>query len=188
MTVFSNIRMRKDSVIWLNAKAFGIEAGRVLIKPDSIFVLDRINKTYMAKDIFWLQDEFGLPVDFKGLQAMLFGNPIFFHKDLTVAKDSVSYTLAGESSRYRAQYKTDGFTFKLLEMLIAQPADKRTGFFQLSDYHTLASGQSFSRYRNIELSSPETGAARIRIEVTDAEVNGELNMPFNVSSRYRKVD
>ena len=186
MTVFSTIKMRKDSVIWLNAKAFGIEAGRVLIRPDSIFVIDRLNKRYMAKDIWWLQDEFGLPVDFKGLQAMLFGNPIFFNSDLIVEKDSTNYILGGENDRYKTAYKADGLTFKMVEMLISQPKDKRMGLIQLSDYRTLPNGESFSFSRNIGMNSPETGKTTVRIEMSKVDVDVPVSIPFSIPSRYVK--
>ncbi len=188
MTVFSNIRMVRDSVIWLNAKAFGLEAGRVLIRPDSIFVLNRLQKEYMAKDIFWLQDEFGLPVDFTGLQAMLFGNPVFFHRDLAVDKDSTSYILNGENEKYKATYRADGLTFKLVEMLITQPRDERSGLLQLSDYQDVGNEQSFSFYRKIEMNSPETGKAEVRIDFTEVETDKDFSIPFNISNRYTKVN
>jgi len=187
MTVFSSIKMQKDSLIWLNAKAFGIEAGRVLIRPDSIFVLDRLNKQYMAKDIWWLQDEFGLPVDFNGLQAMLFGNPIFFNSDMTIEKDSVHYVLGGKNDRYETAYKANGLTFKLVEMLISQPKDERMGLIQLSDYQTLPNGQSFSFKRNIGMNSPETGKTTVRIEMTKVEVDTPLKISFSIPDRYTKA-
>ena len=188
MTVFSNIRMVKDSVIWLNAKAFGLEAGRVLIRPDSIFVLNRLQKQYMAKDIFWLQDEFGLPVDFTGLQAMLFGNPVFFHRDLEVSQDSVNYILTGENQKYKTAYKADGLTFRLVEMLITQPLDRRSGLIQLSDYQNINGDKSFSFYRKINMNSPETGKAEVRIDFTEAEADTDFSLPFSISKRYTKVN
>ena len=186
MTVFSSIKIRKDSVIWLNAKAFGIEAGRVMIRPDSIFVIDRLNKRYMEKDIWWLQDEFGLPVDFKGLQAMLFGNPIFFNSDLTIEKDSTHYVLGGKNDRYETAYKANGLTFKMVEMLISQPKDNRMGLIQLFDFRPLTNGQSFSFNRNIGMNSPETGKTTVRIEMTKVDVDVPLNIPFSIPPRYTK--
>lgn len=188
MTVFSSIKMKKDSVIWLNAKAFGIEAGRVLIRPDSIFVLDRLNKRYMAKDIWWLQDEFGLPVDFQGLQAMLFGNPIFFDSDLTIEQDSLYYILGSKDDRYETAYKANGATFKLVEMLISQPKDQRMGLIQLSDYQTLPNGQSFSFNRNIGMNSPETGKTTVKIEMNKVEVDEPVNISFSIPDRYEKAN
>ena len=39
------LRMKKDSVIWVSINAaLGIEAFRILIKPDSVFVLNKLDK------------------------------------------------------------------------------------------------------------------------------------------------
>ena len=36
----ANIRMRKDSIIWMNVKKINVEAYRILITTDSIYVID----------------------------------------------------------------------------------------------------------------------------------------------------
>src|SRR6476659_11127350 len=44
----ANIRMYKDSAIWISANALlGIEAMRVLITRDSVKLLNKLEKTYM---------------------------------------------------------------------------------------------------------------------------------------------
>ena len=42
----ATIQMRKDSLLWMNIKKFGLEVARVQITPDSIYILDRINNEY----------------------------------------------------------------------------------------------------------------------------------------------
>jgi hypothetical protein len=41
----ATIHVKKDSVIWISI-AIGLEAARVSINPDSIFLLDRLNRKY----------------------------------------------------------------------------------------------------------------------------------------------
>ena len=50
--VKSQIRWVRDSVIWMNFSLFGIEGARLLINRDSFFLLDRINKKYMAEVLY----------------------------------------------------------------------------------------------------------------------------------------
>ena len=48
----AQLRMRKDSVIWISASAFlGIEAARLLLTPDSFKMINRLNSTYISSDI-----------------------------------------------------------------------------------------------------------------------------------------
>lgn len=69
-----NIRIRKDSVIWLNVSQYGIEGVRALIRTDSLFVLDKIHKTYYAFDFATLSKQFNFDLSFGLIQSMLVGN------------------------------------------------------------------------------------------------------------------
>ena len=52
------VRILKDSLIWISgyATVFNIEAFRVLINKDSVFVLDKINKEVQYRSIDYLQE------------------------------------------------------------------------------------------------------------------------------------
>ena len=50
VTVRLNIKNRKDSIIWISASGpFGIEIIRAQLTVDSIYVINRIKKTYLIK-------------------------------------------------------------------------------------------------------------------------------------------
>jgi hypothetical protein len=74
----SYVRMRKDSVIWMNFKKLSIEAARLLMTPDSMVILNRMDKEYTVKDYQFVQQNFRIPANFSGLQSFLLGNPLFF--------------------------------------------------------------------------------------------------------------
>lgn len=186
LSVFSSIRIKKDSLIWLNAKVFGIEAARVLIEPDSVHVLDRMGKRYIARDIWWLQDEFGLPVNFNGLQALLLGNPVFFQSDFESEKDSVNYSLSGSNEKYTTEYSVNGQTFKLDKMLLSKPKEKQVAHFDFSNYMSLSDNQLFSFSRNINLNSPDVGNIVVKIDFSSVDISTEVSMPFSVSEQYRR--
>lgn len=72
----SQIRIVKDSAIWISiTPAFGIEAARVLALPDSIHLLDRINRKHTARSYESLRAQFPLPISFRWLQAFLLRYP-----------------------------------------------------------------------------------------------------------------
>src|SRR4051812_42260453 len=70
-----NIRMQKDSAIWMiaNATILGLEAMRVLITRDSVKLLDKLNKTYTARSVDYLKDVTALPLDLHTLQDLIVG-------------------------------------------------------------------------------------------------------------------
>src|SRR5688572_8544952 len=53
------IRIKKDSVIWVSVvPALGIEVARVRITPDTIQILDRLHKEYLAGNFSLLHKRF----------------------------------------------------------------------------------------------------------------------------------
>jgi len=71
----ANIRIKKDSVIWLSLTAtLGIEALRVMITQDSIAIIDRVKKEYMRYDFEELNKKLNFEFDFQTIQAMILGN------------------------------------------------------------------------------------------------------------------
>src|SRR5215213_2919594 len=62
------LRMKKDSVIWVSVNAaLGIEAFRVLITPDSVKVLNKLDKVAQLRSMDYLQELTQLPFDFYAL-------------------------------------------------------------------------------------------------------------------------
>ena len=188
VTAFSDIRIHRDEAIWMNAKVFGIEGARIMVRPDSVFVINRVNKEYLARDFGYLRREYGLPFDFEGLQALLLGNPVFFTPELAVQKDSTSYTLTGENERFVNTYRADGATFKITEMIVREVKENRTARSSMADFKHVGENQTpqslLAHYRDIEIEDPELGSIRVRIEINDTEVDGPYSMPFKVSSKY----
>ena len=69
-----NIRMRRDSAIWISAGLLGFEGVRALLTPDSVRVVNRLDKTYFAGGYDYLTKLLNVPVSFAQAQALLLGN------------------------------------------------------------------------------------------------------------------
>ncbi|OGX91425.1 DUF4292 domain-containing protein [Hymenobacter coccineus] len=69
-----NIRMRRDSAIWVSAGLLGFEGVRALLTPDSVRVINRLDKTYFAGGYDYLTKLLNVPVSFAQAQALLLGN------------------------------------------------------------------------------------------------------------------
>ena len=69
------IRIKKDSVIWISiVPGLGLEAARVRITPDTIQILNRLQREYIAGNFSMLKNKFNIAASFDMLQAMLMGN------------------------------------------------------------------------------------------------------------------
>lgn len=73
------IKMVKDSAIWLSLSAtiLSVEVYRVLIKPDSVILLNKQEKEVQFRSLDYLQEITQIPFDFRTLQDFILGNPIF---------------------------------------------------------------------------------------------------------------
>lgn len=69
-----NVRIQKDSVIWLSVTGFGFEVARGLITQDSVRFVDKINKNYYAFSYADLHDKYHFPLSFHLLESLLIGN------------------------------------------------------------------------------------------------------------------
>ena len=69
------LRMRKDSVVWLTVTApMGVEIGRVKVSNDSAWIINRLEKTYLAEPLDSLAYRFGMPINLPWLQTLLIDN------------------------------------------------------------------------------------------------------------------
>jgi hypothetical protein len=73
------IRLQKDHLLWasLNATFLNIEAFRVLISPDSITIINKLDKTVESHSFSYISDVAHIPLTFATLQDLLVGNPVY---------------------------------------------------------------------------------------------------------------
>ena len=68
-------RMRKDSLIWLNVTAtMGVEVLRAKISNDSIWIINRMEKTYLAEPLDTVSAQLGMPLSLPLVQTLLLDN------------------------------------------------------------------------------------------------------------------
>ena len=81
LSASGQIRMRKDSVIWVSVVKF-IEIARIKLTPDSLFFHNKIQNEYYAGDYAFLKKNFGIEMDFALLESLLTGNDFPLYKKI----------------------------------------------------------------------------------------------------------
>ncbi|HEX7845523.1 MAG TPA: DUF4292 domain-containing protein [Chitinophagaceae bacterium] len=185
--VNANLRMYKDSVIWVSITAiFGIEGLRAYITPDSVKLLDKQNKIYTARSVSYLQEVTALPLDMPSLQQLLIGNPVFFDStnivSYTQTEQSISMLSVGDffknlftidkNSKYVQSSKLDDL----------DELRNRTCYLYYSAYED-KKGPHFPTKRRITVT--EKGNLDIKLDFKQYAFNETLSFPFSVPKNYK---
>ena len=182
------VRILKDSLIWVDgfATMFNIEAFRMLINKDSVFVIDKINKEVQLRSMDYLQDVTEIPFDFKTLQDLLIGNPVFFSDSVVYYKQTESKILLATLGEYFKHLltinKDDGLLLhsKLDDVDINR---NRTADITYSEFEN-NNGINFSTYRQITVS--EKNKLDIRLNFKQYEFNKDLSVTFSIPKNYKR--
>jgi len=97
------LRMKKDSVIWINISgSLGIQGLRAILTTDSVKILDRVTKEYTVYSYTGLSDRLNFKVDFNLIQALIMGN--------MPQATSVGDELDPEKDKFSIRQKRQGLT------------------------------------------------------------------------------
>ncbi len=180
------VRMARDSAIWMSLKKFSIEAARVLIRPDSVFVIDRLNGEYAAEPFSYLQKTFNIPLGFEGLQALILGNPVFFSRESSVAIDSGFYLLSQKTPRFDAKYRIDGKEMRVQAWEVTDAYTQSKIEARFEDFQPFERKSKFSYFRSYYLTSPELGNSSVEITFTKITTGEPVDLTFDIPDRYEK--
>lgn len=180
------LRMKKDSVIWLSiTPLLGIEIARVLIKPDTVHILDRINKVYYKKPTAYLASEFNAPIDFGGLQSMITGGMTFFDKknaSSMVENNMYIVETHNEALTNKAIIEPEYYRFTRTEL--AEKNTNRKISVDYNEYETVGE-QPFSHQRDIQVDGDM--ALEIHLGFSKVKLDEAQRFSFTVSSKYEIV-
>lgn len=182
------VRILKDSLIWISAYAtvFNIEAFRVLINKDSVFVIDKINKQVQLRSMDYLQEVTEIPFDFTTLQNLLIGNAVFLEDSVVSYKETESKILLATIGKYFKNLLTidKGNKFLLHCKLDDVNINRnRTADITYSNYEN-NNGINFSTYREVTVS--EKNKIDIQLNFKQWEFNKELPISFSIPQNYKR--
>ena len=198
------IRMRKDSVIWVSlSPALGIEMARMIITTDSIKFINRLNKTFFVGDYQIVNKFLKSNVDYDVIQAILLGNDLTFYENrkFRATYDSKEYHLVTANRRkLKKHLKTkedaerifiqniflDPETFKITAMKIKEIKKENKKLEAGYSDFDLIDNQLFPRRISYAISA-ET-PVKIDLSYSKIGLNNVLSFPFKISSKYSRIE
>ncbi len=187
-----SIRMRKDSVLWLQIVVGPIEVVRGLITRDSIQIIDRHNKTYYQYDFASLSQKFNFQLNFDLIQSILVGNmPIPKKAGERFKKENDYFMLRQNEGKISLENYIGEQNRRLKKLLVTEQPSKNSltlnyeDFTQLNNYlfpYTsliqldYESKQDQQRYQTV-----------FRIKHQKVELSEKtLTFPFSIPAKYEK--
>jgi hypothetical protein len=148
--------------------------------------MNKLDKEVQYRSLDYLQDVTQIPFDFKTIQDMFIGNPVFFNPANVIFKKRDELVLA---SSVGDQFKNLLTLAAVNNLVIHTKLDdvdiyrNRTASVSYDDYENIE-GKNFSTRRQITIS--EKNKLDIRLNFKQVEFNKELSVGFVVPKNYKK--
>lgn len=180
------IRLKKDSALWISINAaLGIEAFRVLITPDSVKVLNKLDKVAQLRSVGYLQEVAKIPLSFTELQNLLVGNAPYLDSNIVSFKNeetTISLLSIGQLFKHFLTVSKDGYRLQHSKLDDVDNIRARTCDITYGDYET-KNGVAFSTFRKITVS--EKSKLDIEMQFKQFDFNEQLNFPFTIPRNYK---
>jgi len=192
MSFTSTIISENEKVLWLNGKKFGMEGARIMVTPDSVFALNRLQREYLAEDISWVALEYDLPsllgeaIDLKHLQDIFIGNPIMDVIPYTAVDNKEGeILLTGGKESYDSQLMLNAANLQPRYTTFNQGENQL--LVKYSDYRPLDETHVIAYKRDITVKRPGQEDIQLSILYTDISINQAQDIKFNIPKSYQKM-
>ncbi|WP_428667243.1 DUF4292 domain-containing protein [Runella sp.] len=187
-----NIRMLKDSVLWLSIVAGPIEVVRGLITRDSIQIVDRYHKEYYLYDFNSLSQKFNFQLSFDLIQSILIGNmPIPKKENQRFKKEKDYFMLRQQEGKIVLENYIGEQNRRLKKLLVTEQPTKNSltldydDFTHLNNYlfpYTSLIQLDYQSQKDNQLYQTVFRIKHQKVELSDKK----LSFPFSVPPKYER--
>lgn len=195
------LRMQKDSIIWTSISApLGVEVLRMMVTPDSVFMLNRNDKTYLIENISVFNDISPMITTIDFIQAVLIGNDINLREsdnykisikdgqyNLLISNE-LKKTIKQSDDEWKVMLKDiwiDPQLFKITKYYIKEYADsKRKIELEYSDFEEVN-----GKYIPTKISIDIHGDFLLKAEISYSNIviGDNIEFIFNVPKKYDRI-
>jgi|SRR5436190_2900910 len=186
--VKANIRIRKDSVIWMNFSVIGVQGGKALINRDSITVVSTVDKEYFVFDYKELSTRFNFEINYETIQSAILGNLIIPRTDVDKITPGTSFNVL-EQQRGTVTVKNyiNAATKKLEKVEMREQNTNNSIIINYGNFQPV--GDKYYPFNGSVTIFYKTSKGLLNttiiLEYNKAEVGSkELRFPFNIPRKY----
>lgn len=189
------IRMKRDSVIWMDITDpyVGLKVARALIMPDSAVMYNRFESNWMAGGTSVIQRAFQVNMEFKHLQAVLLGEPIYIPE--SVDDLSITRLIGVVDAMVKGLPNDPLFTYAEPAYLYSYGYVDGLPLTRMSFSDSLSSASISYIYpdnetglpSDIDMTIQRDGVIHIKFDHSDVQRNVDLHIPFSIPSGYERI-
>ncbi len=185
LRVEGKVRIIRDSLIWMNVKKFGIEAMRIKLTKDSVWILDRLKNKYFAGSYTTFERFAKIPFDFNLCQAVFLNEP---YLDLVTPENA----LVNDSLVvYSSSLEKKSNSLDITQAYFLDPV-YLSGFVFLSNKLNTKAEISYDyakkmKLKGFRLKTTNKNLPEAYFKMKEIEAKDKLSVKFKIPRRYEKI-
>lgn len=185
-----NLRIKKDSIIWVSVSLFGVEGARFIITKDSIFGVNKMSKEYYIYSIDHFSKQFNVDLTYKTFESILVGNmPIEPHCTDTLLFQGNYEILKRDTIDNNFEAYINGQNLRLEKFTVVQKPLSNTLNVNYSDFQSVVN--LFMAHKadvSIKYFTPDNRVVynSVFLEYNKIDIDEkELKFPFSIPNRFK---
>lgn len=186
MVLTANIRMKKDSAIWISVSAPVVgEVFRAVVTPDSLKAINKFDKKLYLRKVSDAKDLLNIPFDFNTLQDLFVGNPVFLTDSVyNVVRTPSVVSFNCDGSSFVSVFNVFADDFGLQQSKVTDKDStretKRSCELTYGDYRDV-NGHQFPFNRRVFVE--EKHVTKVGLYFFKAELDVSTPMPFTLPTK-----
>ncbi len=178
--VNTNIRIRKDSVIWISVTMPIVgELFRGILTKDSVYLLNRKNSTYIIEPSSYLDNYFSSASHLNLFQEIVSSSITLDSNIIKTSNNNSQYVLRDNNF----QYTVDPINFRVIALQLFSPAKDTLSL----EYKNYSESNGFIFPKQLEITIPFDQEYSFILNYNKLTFNKPQKFPFNIPKNYAKV-
>lgn len=184
----ADIRIKKDEIIWINIKFFGIPMAKALITPTKVSYYEKINGTYFEGNFSMLSNWLGTDLDFQKVQNLFLGRAIDdLTKDKWIAEinEKLFKLSKPADTDLSKDFYFEAANYLLKKETISQTSQNRALEIQYPSYKEV---EKMFLPNEINIKASQKDKITIDIEYKNTTINENLSYSYSIPSDYKAIE
>ena len=174
-----SIRVRKDSIIWASVSApFGIELFRAVITKDSVYYINRTNKTYFLKPITHISKILKTDIAFNEIHEIIMADPKIVKNKYSFKKTNNDFLLSTQDDTY-----TISNFYRIRKGVMIHEGNSL-----IYTYSNFSFKNDFPEQLELVLKSSSDNPFSLKLNYSKVIFNQHQQTPFKIPSSYVKAE